>query len=90
MNTQQRAKYEMFLRSRDYGAEHRERFPESSRAGKMFRQLAEAAAQIEAKGQTRAHLFRDGRKGKAEARAALLTWIGVIVRSSKDVARSGA
>lgn len=47
MDRDQRFRYEMFVRVRDFGAAHRELFPESSVGGQLFTEVAAAVAAIE-------------------------------------------
>jgi hypothetical protein len=89
MTKHERVRYEMFLRVRDFGTMHRDRFPEASKAGQMFAHVADAVAQIEAQGLARLQAVRGGRAGKAAARKAMCEWMLVIGRAARDVARTG-
>ncbi len=89
MTKTERVRYEMFLRVRDFGTTHRDRFPDASKGGQMFARVAAAAAQIETQGLARLHAVRDGRAGKAAARKAVSDWMLIIGRAARDLARTG-
>lgn len=44
MTRDQRYRYEMFVRVRDFGREHRAQFPEVTRGGQMFAAMTAAVA----------------------------------------------
>ena len=48
MTKSQKARHEMFVRVRDFGAAHTQLFPESSTGGKSFQQVTAAVAAIDA------------------------------------------
>lgn len=89
MTRQQRVRYEMFLRVSDFGAAHRERFPESSKGGRLFGRVADAAARIAADDSARLTALGDGRKGRP-ARVELRRWMVAVRNAARDVARTGA
>jgi hypothetical protein len=89
MTKTERVRYEMFLRVRDFGTMHRDRFHDASKGGQMFARVTDAVAQIEAQGLARFHAVRDGRAGKAAARRAVRDWMLVIGRAARDIARTG-
>ena len=74
MNTMDIRRYEMLVRVRQFGTDHRELFPASSLAGKMFATVAnsvgelskQAASQVSGKSAA-----REGTSTKAVARSAL-------------------
>lgn len=89
MTKVERVRYEVLLRVKDFGIKHRDRFPELSRAGQVFARVAQAVADIEAHMLARLQAVRDGRKGKAAARARVWQWMLSIARTARDVVRRG-
>src|SRR5689334_2003083 len=82
MNYLQRLQYEMFARVRDFGNEHRQLFPESSKAGKAFAVVAQAAAEIEAQRTAGRRVAGEGREKKAPLRVAIGEHLATIVKAS--------
>ena len=89
MTRKERVRYEMLLRVQEFGAAHRELFPESSTGGKTFAKVAEATAQIiDAHMMTKALGAQEGRQAKTAARAAVRQAMRAIVRTARDIART--
>ena len=85
MNKNQRLRYEMFLRVRDFGHVHRDRFPESSTAGKAF---AAAVAGLEAHAMAGLLTAEEGRTARDAARDALVDRLTAIARTARVIARA--
>jgi hypothetical protein len=88
MNKNQRLRYEMFLRVRDFGHVHRDRFPESSTAGKAFAAVAAAVADLEAHAMAGLLTAEEGRKARDAARDALVDRLTAIARTARVIARA--
>jgi hypothetical protein len=85
MNRKQRYRYEMLVRVRDFGAAHVDRFPESSKGGRLFGQVKAAVAAVEDH-LTRRDLARvEARRVKAATRAAVTRYMGAIARTARRV-----
>lgn len=87
MTKKERVRYEALQRAKDFGIKHQERFPEASKAGQMFAKVAQVVAEIDAQILARLQAARDGRKGKAAARARMTEWMRAIARTARDVVR---
>ena len=72
MNAVQTRQYEMLVRVREFGDVHRDLFPESSRAGQTFGQVAAAVAQLSGHAVSKMLTAQEGKSTKAIAREALI------------------
>jgi hypothetical protein len=87
MNRDQRYKYEMFVRVRDFGTTNRERFPESSTGGVMFGQVTAAVAAIDEHLKQRILGRVEGRGVKPLTRAAAFDYMKAIAKAARRVTR---
>jgi hypothetical protein len=87
MTREQRLRYEMLLRVRDFGSAHRARFPESSTAGKGFAAVAGAVAAIEGHAMDGLVTAEEGRKARDAAREVLVERLTAIARTARVIAR---
>jgi hypothetical protein len=85
MNRKQRYRYEMFVRVRDFGAAHPELFPESSKGGRLFGQVAAAVAAVEDHLTRRDRARVEARRVKATTRAAVTRYMVAIARTARRV-----
>jgi hypothetical protein len=87
MKREQRYKYEMFVRVREFGIAHRERFPESSTGGVMFGQVTAAVAAIDEHLKHRILGRVEGRRVKPLTRAAAFDYMKAIAKAARRVTR---
>ena len=87
MDRQQRFRYEMFVRVRDFGATRQELFPESSRSGEAFRRVAAAVAAIEEHRKDHVVGTSEARRVKAATRAAVFDYMKTIALAARRVTR---
>ena len=88
MTRQQRVRFEMFLRVRDFGQAHREMFPESSTGGQAFAKVADAVTRIDAFATSKLLTVTDGHEDLAVARAAVIGGMRVVARTARGTRKS--
>lgn len=86
MKKTERVRYEMLLRVRDFGAAHKDLFPESTTDGQTFARVAKATAEIEAHTLAKSLAAKSGRKSKAAAREAVIVVMQELVRTARGLA----
>jgi len=87
MTKEQRYRYEMFVRVRDYGTAHHDLFPESSAGGESFAQVAAAVARIDEHLTSRVIARADARRVKATTRAAVFDGMKAMALAARRVTR---
>ncbi len=91
MTRTEQVRYEMLLRVRDFGANHQDRFPESSPGAQAFATVAGLAAEIERHATDKLVTVREARRLKADRRKAMLERMQTITRTSRGIrTESGA
>ena len=85
MTRTEQVRYEMLLRVRDFGANHRDRFPESSHGAQLFATVAGIVAEIDAHATNRVVALREARRVKADRRKAMLDRMQTIARTSRGI-----
>jgi hypothetical protein len=75
----------MLVRLRDFGAAHGHRLPDSRRAGEAFAAIGDAVKQLSDHAVAQLGLRRQGAKGRAAARAALLAMMEGISRTASAI-----
>jgi len=89
MTKGQRYKHEMLVRVRDFGAAHRELFPESSPGGDKFAQVSAAVAAIDRHLKNRV-LGKAGARGvKALTRKAVFSYMKTTAKAARRITRTG-
>lgn len=88
MTKDERLRYEMFQRVRDFGTAHRQHFPDDSMGGKAFRAVEAAIAEIEARATEKVLTAEEGKTSRTAAREALLERLAVIARTARLVSKS--
>lgn len=88
MTKEQRVRFEMFLRVRDFGQAHRELFPESSTGGQAFAKVGDAAARIDAFATSKLLVVTDGHEELAVARAAIVDRMRIVARTARGTRKS--
>ena len=90
MKKVQRFKYEMFVRVRDFGAEHASLFPEGTIGGQAFARVLAAAAMVEE--QLKEHVLGQGeaRRIKAATRDAVFDQLKTIAAAARRLTRAEA
>ena len=83
MTRQQRFKYEMFVRVRDFGVANAALFPEASKGGQAFARVLAAVAALDE--QQQAHLLglAEARRIKAATRDAVLDYMKTIAAAAR-------
>lgn len=87
MTRDQRFRYEMFVRVRDFGAARTALFPESSRSGQTFARVAAAVAAIEEHRKNHVVATAEARRVKAATRAAVFDYMKTIALAARRVTR---
>jgi hypothetical protein len=87
MKRQQKHRYEMFVRVRDFGAANGELFPSSSTGGRAFARVTAAVAEIEGHLKSRVVARAEARKIKATTRAAVASYMKAIAATGRRAAR---
>ena len=87
MTKQQRYRYEMFVRVRDFGEANRELFPESSSGSQSFVRVAAAVTAIEGHLRDRIVVRAEARKLQATMRAEVLRYMRTIAATGRRAAR---
>lgn len=82
MNRNDTLRYEMFLRVKDFGVEHRDEFPESSPAGLAFSAVTSAAAAIEA-ADAKLQTAQATRRAKAALRDDIVERLTTVARTAR-------
>ena len=85
MNKEQRYKHEMLVRVREFGAEHRDLFPESTPSGGKFTRVAAMVAAVEEHMKNRALGRAGARRVKVATRAEVIKYLMAIVRAGQRV-----
>jgi hypothetical protein len=75
----------MFLEVKDFGAAHRELFPEGTTGSEAFAELSDAIARIDAQEQARPLAAIDGQKERAVARQAMQEAMREIALTAKGI-----
>lgn len=88
MKKNERLRYEMFLRVRDFGNAHRQQFPDGSMGGKAFRAVGAAIAEIDAHNTARVLHGRGGKKARSAAREALVERLMAIARTARLMSKA--
>lgn len=88
MTRDERYRWEMFVRVRDFGMAHHALFPESSIGGQAFAAVARAAAEVEKQTTDKVLAAAEGRREKAAARRALRDHMKTIAHTARGVART--
>ncbi len=85
MTRQQRFKYEMFVRVRDFGVAHAALFPHATKGGQAFAQVLAAVAAVDE--QQKAHLFglAEARRIKAATRDAVFDYMKTIAAAARRI-----
>jgi hypothetical protein len=87
MDKQQKHRYEMFVRVRDFGAANGELFPSSSTGGRAFARVAAAVTEIDGHLKSRVVARAEARKIKATTRAAVVASMRTIAATGRRAAR---
>lgn len=90
MTKEQRFKYEMLVRVRDYGAAHQHLLPSSSSAGERFAQVTAAVAAIDEHLKDRIVAMADARRVKATTRAAVFDYMKAIALAARRLTEPDA
>ena len=90
MTRQQRFKYEMFVRVRDFGAAHAALFPESSKGGQAFARVSSAVAEIDEHMKNHVLGRAEARRVKAATRGAVYEYMKTIAMAARRVTQRGA
>ena len=85
MTREQRFKYEMLVRVRDYGTAHKDHLPESSSGEERFAQVSTAVAAIDDHLNARIVAAADARGVKAATRAAVFEYMKAIALAARRV-----
>ena len=86
MRKEQRYRYEMFVRVRDFGTANAELFPSSSKGGRMFTEVSAAVTAIE-ESLTKRDLARaEARRVKPGTRAVVTSYMKVIAATARQIA----
>jgi hypothetical protein len=73
------------VRVRDFGANHQDRFPESSPGGQTFATMARIVAEIDTHATNKLVTVREARRLKADRRTVMLERMRVIARTSRGI-----
>jgi hypothetical protein len=87
MDKQQKHRYEMFVRVRDFGAANSALFPSSSTGGRAFARVTAAVAEIEGHLKNRVVARAEARKIKTTTRAAVASYMKAIAATGRRAAR---
>ncbi len=88
MRKSERLRYEMLLRVRDFGVNHRQQFPDGSMGDKAFRAVAASVAGIDAHNTARVLNERGARQARRAAREALVEQLVAIARTARVVSKT--
>lgn len=87
MTRQQRFKYEMFVRVRDFGTAHTALFPEFSKGGQAFARVSAAVAEIDEHMKNHVLGRAEARRVKAATRGAVFGYLKTIAMAARRVTR---
>lgn len=87
MTREQRFRYEMFVRVRDFGAAHQDLFPESSTGSQTFARVTAAVAAIDEYQKNHVLGLAEARRVKAATRAAVFDYMKAIAQAARRVTR---
>jgi|GEM_PF-922300 len=87
MLKQQQQRYQLFLRVRDFGAQHAQAFPASSTAGQAFATVTEAIAAIDQQSTARLVSTHAGKKALAAARKDVRDRLNAIARTAGRIGK---
>ncbi|MEZ5292450.1 MAG: hypothetical protein R2745_15320 [Vicinamibacterales bacterium] len=87
MTRQQRFKYEMFVRVRDFGAAHATLFPEATKGGQAFARVVAAVAAIDKHAKNHVIGRAEARRIKTETREAVFESLKTIAAAARRVTR---
>ncbi len=85
MTKEQRFKYQMFVRVRDFGVAHAALFPESSKGGQAFARVSAAVAEIDEHMKDHVLGRAEARKVKAATRGAVFEYLKTIAKAARRV-----
>ena len=85
MTKEQRFKYQMFVRVRDFGVAHAALFPESSKGGQAFARVSRAVTEIEEHLKDHVLGRAEARKVKAATRGAVFEFLKTIAKAARRV-----
>ncbi len=87
MKKEQKNRYEMFVRVRDFGAANGALFPASSTGGQAFARVAAGVAEIDGHLRSRVVARAEARKIKADTRAAVVNAMRIITATGRRAVR---
>ncbi|MGE0811724.1 MAG: hypothetical protein AB7O28_15780 [Vicinamibacterales bacterium] len=87
MTRQQRFKYEMFVRVRDFGTAHAALFPEATKGGQAFARVVAAVAAIDEHAKNHVIGRAEARRVKTETREAVFEYLKTIAAAARRVTR---
>lgn len=90
MTRDQRHRYEMFIRVRGFGDEHRARFPAVTRGGQMFADVAAAVAEFDAHVMRRVVVRVEAGRLKKSTHTEVTDYMKVLARTARQVTRGEA
>ena len=85
MTRSERVRFEMLLRLRDFGAAHKDRFPESSAGARAFGDVARAVGEIETHAVNRIVTGRESARVRADRRTFIVERLRTIAHTSKGI-----
>ena len=88
MTRDQRSRYEMFVRVRDFGTAHRDAFPASASGGQMFDEVTTAVATIEDQLKQRVLARAEAQRVKKTTRQAVVRYMRAVARTGRQVTAS--
>ena len=88
MTRQQRFKYEMFVRVRDFGVAHAALLPEGTMGGRALARVAAAVAEIDEHLKDHVLGRSDARRVKAETRDAVYEYLKTLAEAARRVTRA--
>ncbi len=87
MTRQQRFKYEMFVRVRDFGAAHAALFPEATKGGQAFARVLAAVAALDEQQKNHVLGQAEARRIKAATRDAVFDYMKTIAAAARRITR---
>ena len=91
MTRSEQSRFEMLLRTRDFGIAHQDRFPESAPGARTFADIAPIIAEIEAHATKKIVAVRESRRVRSDRRKVMLDRMKTIARTSRGIrSESGA
>jgi len=88
MTKEQRFKFEMFVRVRDFGLVHAALFPEASKGGQAFARVSSAVAEIDEHMKDHVLGRAEARKVKAATRGAVFEFLKTIAKAAADAGKT--